>query len=162
MFTETSAPAPEHSARWRVARLIGLGLAVLGVATACEDKGLGRACDLTQDAGAAQGAYAMPAADCPSRLCIKPAVQPGISIDLDTGPYCTLRCNSDNDCSDGQQRDPGNPLDVRCRKGYTCAPVFDKGPLCCAKLCLCRDFFSSSVGPAIPDVCKPDAGLTCS
>jgi hypothetical protein len=162
MFTRTPAlDRPSPSLRWCGAGLAGLALLVLGVGTACEDKGIGRPCDITFDASPNQGAYTHKASECPSQLCVKPAIQPGVINTLDTGAYCTSQCSSDTDCK-GQERDPGNPLDTRCRKGYTCAPVFDKGPLCCEKLCLCRDFFSSSVGPAIPEACRPDAGVTCS
>jgi hypothetical protein len=150
----------------RLARFGLLAMAALFVGAACEDQAIGRACDLTVDAAGAQGAYNSNATDCPSRLCIKPAVQPGVSQDLDTGAYCTIQCKSDGDCS-GQTRDPSNPNDTRCRKGFTCAIPFGKddtgkGDLCCAKLCLCRDFFSASVGPATPDVCKSDSTETCS
>ena len=145
----------------RIVQACLLALAVLSAGSACEDKAVGRPCDLTVDASAAQGAYNSNATDCPSHLCVKPAVQPGVSITLDTGPYCTVKCSSDNDCN-GQTRDPSNPLDTRCRKGFTCAPVFPTGPACCAKICLCRDFVSSSVGPVVPDVCKADAGASCS
>jgi hypothetical protein len=143
-----------------------LALAVLPAGTACEDKAIGRPCNLSTDAtpspSATQGAYTKQATDCPSRLCIKPAVQPGISVDLDTGAYCTVQCTSDNDCN-GQTRDPSNPLDTRCRKGFTCAPIFGEGTtLCCAKLCLCRDFFPASVGPLVPDACKSDSDASCS
>ncbi len=169
MFTKPSAPDRESNcARWRSVGLLGLAVVLAVAATACEDKGLGRSCDVTVDAGTTQGAYNMNAAECPSRLCVKPAIQPGVSTGLDTGAYCTIRCSSDSDCSDGQQRDPSNAADFRCRKGYACAKVFDRGGspprgLCCDKVCLCRDFFSASVGPAIPQGCQePDAGLTCS
>jgi hypothetical protein len=142
-----------------------LALAVLSAGSACEDKAVGRPCNLSTDGSppptAAQAAYTQAATDCPSRLCVKPAVQPGISIDLDTSAYCTVKCSSDDDCN-GQLRDPSNPLDTRCRKGFTCAPIFGQGALCCTKMCLCRDFVSASVGPVIPDACKPDAGVSCS
>ena len=166
MFTKLSALAGAGRLRWRVGCLLGLALVWLGMGAACEDKAVGRPCALMADAGAAQGAYNTNATDCPSHLCVKPAVQPGVSTTLDTGPYCTIRCNSDTDC-DGQTRDPSNPLDTRCRKGYACAPIFGgednaaAQSLCCAKLCLCRDFFVSSVGPATPDACRPDSGVSC-
>jgi hypothetical protein len=138
-------------------------LAVAILASGCEDKALGRACDLRSDAsvGAAQGAYNTNATDCPSHWCTKPAVQPGVSNDLNTGPYCTIACSSDNDCN-GETRDFTNPNDRRCMNGFTCAIPFDSGKLCCQKLCLCRDFFSASVGPAVPDVCQNNAGKSCS
>lgn len=162
MFTRTPAlDCPSIPRRWRLAGRLGLALMALGLGTACEDKAIGRPCDVTVDASPAQGAYNANATECPTRLCVKPAIQPGVATTLATGPYCTARCSSDTDCA-GQERDPGNELDTRCRKGFTCAPIFDKGPLCCEKLCLCRDFFSTSVGPAVPDACKPDSGVTCS
>jgi len=140
-----------------------LVLAAAMVAVGCEDKGLGRPCDLQSDAsvGPTQGAYAIPAAGCPSRICVKPAVQPGVSNDLNTGPYCSVTCVSDDDCN-GQTRDFTNANDRRCMKGFTCAIPFDTGKLCCQKICLCRDFYSSSVGPATPLTCQNDAGATCS
>ena len=162
MCKKPCAPARERAlSRRRLGCAFLLALAALWTNAACEDKAIGRPCDLTVDASAPQGAYNNNATDCPSHLCAKPAVQPGVSLDLDTGAYCTAPCASDNDCN-GQTRDPSNPLDTRCRKGFSCAPFFDKGVECCVKLCLCRDFFSSSVGPAIPDACKPDSGVTCS
>jgi hypothetical protein len=143
--------------------LVFLALVVLSAGTACEDKAIGRPCQLKDEITAAQGAYTVQASDCPSRICVKPNVQPGVSTELDTVAYCTDQCNSDSDCN-GQTRDSANKDDKRCRKGFTCAPIFgDKqGPLCCKKLCLCRDFYTASVGPAIPDACDPASGVTCS
>ena len=162
MFHNASPKARElrpTAKRFAWSSVLVMAAAILSAG--CEDKALGRPCDLTKDAGAAQGAYAVPAMDCPSRICTKPAVQPGVSNDLDTGPYCTIKCSSDNDCN-GQTRDFSNSNDKRCMKGYTCAIPFDQGSLCCQKLCLCRDFFSNSVGPATPTVCQNDAGASCS
>jgi len=156
------ASQPRPTAR-HLAWAGALALAVAILASGCEDKAIGRTCDLRSDAsvGAAQGAYAIPATDCPSRICIKPAVQPGVSNDLNTGPYCTAECTADSDCV-GQTRDFTNGNDRRCMKGFTCAIPFDSGKLCCQKLCLCRDFFSASVGPATPEVCQNNAGKSCS
>jgi len=156
------------SARTRTSRFalgrVTLGLVVAVAATlltaACEDKELGRPCSLNTDASALQSAYTVEATDCPSHICNKPGVQPGVSTDLDTGPYCTITCASDNDCN-GQTRDPTNKLDTRCKRGFVCAIPFDTGAMCCQKLCLCRDFIALSVGPVTPDLCKPDAGATC-
>jgi hypothetical protein len=140
---------------------LGLAAFALFASTACEDKGIGRPCDITESTTALQGAYNSNATDCPSRLCVKPAVQAGISSELDTASYCSAECASDDDCN-GQTRDPANKNDKRCRKGFTCAPAFGQGPLCCKKICLCRDFYSASVGPALPNACNPDAGASCS
>ena len=140
-----------------------LVLAAAVLVSGCEDNALGRPCDLRaeESVSAAQGAYNMNATDCPSRICSKPAVQPGVSTELNTGPYCTISCSSDDDCN-GQTRDFTNANDRRCMKGFTCAIPFDSGKLCCQKLCLCRDFYSAAVGPAIPAVCQDDAGASCS
>ena len=179
MFHNASSTARES--RPTVKHLAWSSVVVLAatvLAAGCEEKTLGRSCDLRTDASisATQGAYAIPKAncrsesgevvvcapvDCPSGICAKPAVQPGVSTDLTTGPYCTARCNSDSDC-DGQTRDFSNPNDKRCMKGFVCAIPFGEGKLCCQKLCLCRDFFSASVGPAIPTACQNDAGASCS
>ena len=168
MFHNTADRKPRPTAV-RLGWSASLALAIVLGASGCEDKAIGRTCDITFDASplsALQAGYSVQSRDCPSGICAKPAVQPGVSSDLNTGAYCTVRCNSDNDCN-GQTRDFSNPNDTRCMKGFTCAIPFgaDKsgdGKLCCAKLCLCRDFFLPSVGPVIPDVCQADAGATCS
>jgi hypothetical protein len=144
----------------RVALALVLAATATTLSTSCEDKGLGRPCGDIKDATALQSAYTVQASDCPSHICTKPGVEPGVSTDLDTGAYCTITCSSDDDCN-GQTRDPSNKLDTRCRKGFVCATPFDTGSLCCKKVCLCRDFFLSSVGPATPDLCKSDAGASC-
>jgi len=145
----------------RIVILLALVVAALLASTACEDKAIGRPCNLGEEVAIDQGAYHVEASDCPSRICVKPAVQAGITSDPGTAPYCSAECNSNDDCS-GQTRDSSNPNDKRCARGFVCAPVFTKGPLCCTKICLCRDFFSASVGAAIPDECKPESGVTCS
>jgi hypothetical protein len=160
----TLAREPRPTAK-RLAWSCVFALAAVIFAAGCEDKALGRPCTivLKTDAsvGAAQSVYNTGVPDCPSHICTKPAVQPGVSNDLDTGPYCTVACSSDNDCN-GQTRDFSNPSDKRCMKGFTCAIPFDQGSLCCQKLCLCRDFYSSAVGPAVPAACQNDAGASCS
>jgi hypothetical protein len=164
MFHSTSTKAREQLPKTKhLAWSSMLALAAVMMTAGCEDKALGRPCTLTTDAslGAAQGAYTIAAPDCPSHICTKPAVQPGVSNDLNTGPYCTVPCTGDSDCN-GQTRDFNNANDRRCMKGFTCAIPFEKGPSCCQKLCLCRDFFSAAVGPATPAVCQNDAGASCS
>jgi len=156
MQPRASGRVPQLS-RGRLLCFLALAAGGLASATACEDKAIGRQCDLTQSIDATHGGYNTNATDCPSRLCVKPMVQPGISPDLDTAAYCSAECSSDNDC-EGQTRDSSNPNDKRCRKGFTCAAVFPVGKLACKKVCLCRDFFSASVGPAVPEGCDADAG----
>jgi len=151
---------------WRVASMVAVVLA-LPLALACEDKGLGRTCNLGQAIEPDQGAYTLNATDCPTRMCIKPPIQPGVSRALDTAAYCSQSCNTDTDCQ-GQTRDRSDPNDRRCKAGFVCAIPFGAadnatggGQLCCQKLCLCRDFFSASVGAATPASCQPGSGSTC-
>ena len=160
MFEKASARFCSTLLSWaRLGSLVVL-LAGFAFSLACEDKGLGRPCDITTDASATQGAYIVNATDCPTRLCVKPAVQPGVSTtDFNTGAYCSAICKTDSDC-DGQTRDFGNQHDTRCKKGFTCAPVFGEGTMCCTKLCLCRDFVPNS-GPLTPDACQSGSDASC-
>jgi hypothetical protein len=145
-----------------------LAAAMLIPAAACEDKGIGRPCSLGKDVATTEGAYSVEATDCQTRMCIKPALQPGVVPDgFDTGSYCSASCSSDSDCQ-GQTRDRSDPNDKRCKTGFVCAKPFGAsedtpggGKLCCQKLCLCRDFFSAAVGPATPKTCE-GAADSCS
>jgi hypothetical protein len=143
----------------RLALTGGLASVVVLFATGCEDKTLGRSCDVAVDAGPSQGAWNTGATDCPSQICIKPAVQAGASTN--TTAYCTAQCSSDNDCN-GQTRDTSNPNDKRCAGGFTCAVVFGQGPgqICCRKLCLCRDFIAPT-GPVSPAACQDSSSPSC-
>lgn len=105
--------------------------------TGCEDKAIGRPCDVLTTATATQGVYNSQALECPSRICLKPVDETGGATD--TTAFCSAPCSQDSDC-DGQTRDPKNPNDKRCTKGFVCGIPFVRGPLCCQKLCLCRDF----------------------
>jgi hypothetical protein len=165
-----------RSAFRHIFRTINGRLALLAVFTAgvalsfaCEDKSIGRQCTLATGDDPTQGIYATRVAECPSRICVKPGIQVGVGIDLDTAPYCSAFCSTDDDC-DGQTRESDNPNDKRCKKGFTCAIPFGKGEavssdatqsLCCAKVCLCRDFFLQSIGPAVPTECTENAGEVC-
>lgn len=138
--------------------MIGLGMLAL-FAGGCEDKALGRPCDLSVQAAQAQGAYNLSAPDCPSRICIKPVPQADVVAGLDTGPYCSIQCTSDSDCN-GQIRDTSNPLDKRCAKGYACGIPFGEGAACCLKLCVCRDFIGAE-GLVTPDACLTSSNPSC-
>jgi hypothetical protein len=132
-------------------------LAVLG-SMACEDNGIGRPCDVGADAGASQAVYNNHALECPSRTCLKPVNDnPCCSSEpptcsCNTGPYCSAYCSKDSDC-DGQKRDNGDNGDFRCQTGYACGVAFVVGPLCCQKLCLCKDFLGT--GLLTPQICDP-------
>ena len=120
---------------------------------------IGATCDILTDAGPNQGVFNTEALECASRICVKPVVQPGATGALSTTAFCTTPCNQDNDCG-GQTRDPTNPLDTRCATGFACGILFVKGPICCQKFCICRDFLGPS-GPATPVACQGDAAAGC-
>jgi len=157
--------AKTHKLRPAVLRLSLLGTLVLAAVavfgnTGCEDKAIGRRCDVLTDAGSQQGVYNAEALECPSRICLKPVVQTGASMPTPpTAAYCSASCSQDSDC-DGQTRDPNNPLDYRCSKGFACGIAFVKGKLCCQKLCLCRDFLPSTGAPT-PIACQGGAAAKC-
>jgi hypothetical protein len=61
-----------------------------------------------------------------------------------TGAYCSATCSKDSDC-DGEKRDNAEASDLRCAGGYACGVAFVVGPLCCQKLCLCKDFLGTGL-----------------
>ena len=127
-----------------------IALAAVG-SMACEDNGIGRPCDVGADAGQTQAVYNNQALECPSRICLKPVNQ-NVGTNVDTGPYCSATCSKDSDC-DGQKRENADTGDYRCKGGYACGVAFVVGPLCCQKLCLCKDFLGT--GLLTPQICDP-------
>jgi hypothetical protein len=120
---------------------------------------IGATCGLPADAGANQTAYKVDALECAGQVCLKPIAQPGATGPSNTSAFCTASCNQDSDCA-GQNRDPGNPLDTRCERGFACGILFVKGALCCQKLCICQDFLGPS-GLMTPIACQGDAASSC-
>ena len=121
---------------------------------------IGRPCDLSVSAGMSQAVYNASARECPSNLCLKPVVQPMATIpDPVTQPTCSASCSYDSDC-EGELRDPTNPLDQRCAKGFACGIPFVRGPLGCKKLCMCKDFLGAE-GLSTPIACQGGAEATC-
>lgn len=121
-------------------------------------RGVGAVCDILTDAGANMAVYNAEALECPSRICLKPAAQPGAPGGTNGG-LCSTSCNQDSDCT-GALADPTNPSDPRCRTGFVCGTPFVKGMLCCMKLCLCSDYLGSP-GAQTPIACMGDAGANC-
>jgi len=120
--------------------------------------GVGRPCDILVDAGHSQAVYNNQALECPSRICLKPLDGTG---EADTGAFCSSECSTDSDCV-GATRDPSDPSDKRCANGYACAVAFVVGPLCCQKLCLCKDFIATVL--QTPNACDPslnNGGTAC-
>jgi hypothetical protein len=133
-----------------------LGLAALA-SVACgsnvfgEDNWIGPPCNLMADAGPTQAVYNAQVRECRSGICLKPALSN--MKDLETGAYCSALCSQDSDC-EGQTRDGNDPQDRRCANGYACGVAFVVGPLCCKKVCLCKDFLSDK-GVTVPLTCDP-------
>ena len=158
--------AKTHKLRPAQLRLSLLGIFLLAAValfgnTGCEDKAIGRRCDVLTDAGNSQGVYNSEALECPSRICLKPVVQVGATMpDPPTQAYCSASCSQDSDC-DGQLRNVKNGLDYRCESGFSCGIAFVKGKICCQKLCLCKDFLNEAVGAPTPIACQGSAAATC-
>ncbi len=141
-----------------------IGLASVG-SMGCEDKAIGRLCDVQADAGPGQAVFNGQALECPSRICLRPARDNMVASDLNTAPLCSAECSKDSDC-DGETRttDPKKKAtDRRCVGGFVCGVTFEVGPLCCKKLCMCKDFISpgtdlktpvSCAGPKTADSCQ--------
>jgi hypothetical protein len=119
-------------------------------------RNLGASCDVGTDASPSQGVFNAAAPEC-SGICIKPVVSPGAAW-IDTRPYCTVSCSTDDDCV-GLLRNPNDPNDKRCVSGYTCGVPFVKGSVCCRKMCLCEDFTGGPI--PLPNACANGADLTC-
>jgi hypothetical protein len=119
---------------------------------------VGAPCDLLADGGVGQAGYSGAAVECPTGMCLRPTVQPG-AVDLSTTAFCTALCNQDSDCV-GQRRDPADPLDTRCVTGFVCGVLFARGPICCQRVCLCRDFVGPS-GLSTPIACQGDSASGC-
>jgi hypothetical protein len=133
---------------------------VLLTSAGCEDNAIGRSCDVSSDAGLMQVVFNGQALECPTRLCIKPSTATGVASNPHTAAYCTAECSKDSDC-DGESRDKKNPRDFRCTSGFTCGIAFEVGPLCCKKVCVCKDFVPKT-GLVSPASCDKNRGAsTC-
>jgi hypothetical protein len=145
-----------------VARIgsIALVIALAGLASSgCEDKHIGRRCDLAlaDDGGAAAGQETATinsqAVECPSRICLQAAQANG---PVNTGPLCTAECGGDDDCADGQTG--AAPL---CQGGFKCVIPTTVGDFCCKRMCVCKDFLVASMPFQVPPVCMSGMGSTC-
>jgi hypothetical protein len=133
--------------------------------TSCEDKHIGRPCDLSIDPDAGSGSAMVASIDvaleCPSRICL----YPGKVGNVDTGSLCTADCSSDDDCRDGETRNTSDPEDFRCKKGFSCKVAETVGPFCCRKMCVCKDFLGTipTGGFPTPGVCTntPENKANC-
>jgi hypothetical protein len=148
-----------------VLRLSLLGTLVMAAVaagnTGCEDKHIGRTCDVLTPYEDNQAVYNSQALECPSRICLKPVQdQTAPSLNPPTGPFCSASCSQDSDCTPFEQRSNNDPTDRHCSAGFTCGIAFVKGPLCCQKLCICKDFLPLTGLPS-PVACEGNGADTC-
>src|SRR5436305_8880 len=133
-----------------------VGFLLVISATGCEDKAIGRLCDVGVDAGASSGEAIINGAalECPSRVCIQPvANQPTVPNSQYAGhsAECTARCDSDDDCSDGLTR--AKDQHQFCNTSFKCVYATTTGPFCCEKLCICSDYLMAPF--QTPAACDP-------
>jgi hypothetical protein len=148
-------------------RIAPLALALVtsaGMLSGCENKHIGRTCELTvNDDGGAAGtgttATINPEAlECPSRICLSPGAEKG----TDTAALCTADCSSDDDCSDGETGPKGDKGDHHCETGFVCMVPTTVGDFCCKKLCVCKDFVNIPMGGfKTPAVCMSGSNAGC-
>jgi hypothetical protein len=147
------------------AAFLGSLLALLSFGgVACEDRAIGRPCEVGVDAGQNEAVFEAQALECPSRLCVKPGKDTTTVAKLvDTSAYCSAECSKDSDC-EGETRNVNNARDRRCKGGFVCGVGFENGPLCCKKICICKDFLSDQQvagGLKTPSSCLPGGFSNC-
>jgi hypothetical protein len=139
---------------------VGLGVFLAGSGCKGSEPRIGQACDLTVDAGPSQTVVDIKSSACSTGICLKPAQDPdGIPQVPPTGATCTALCAYDSDC-EGATRDSSNPEDTRCASGFVCRVPFTVSPVCCQKLCICKDFLPQSAA-AVPIVCQGNTAGSC-
>jgi len=138
-------------------------------ATGCEDKAIGRLCDVGIDAGTGSSTEAVingAALECPSRICLAAVPNsPAVPSSQYGGeqPVCTTRCSNDDDCGDGLIKAKGaSGSEKFCHTKFRCAVATTTGPFCCEKLCICADYLSNPIQtPAACDPTNPDNKARC-
>jgi hypothetical protein len=147
---------PPSRPHWSLTGLAALAAFVLLTGAGCPDKHIGRLCLIPSDGGTENQlptnfSINSLALECPSRICIKPVQQQTTN----TTSLCTDECSNDDDCADGEKRDPKDPMDLRCTSGFVCRTPIPKllnVAEACKRLCVCKDFVT---GPdVVPDSCK--------
>ncbi len=142
----------------KLAFAVVVGLA--GLASAgCEDKAIGRVCDLQAMPGQTSAIVNPQALECPTRLCLKQVQDPSKAV-VDTAPFCTAECSRDDDCESEERRGKG-ANDKRCKGGFVCGIAQEVGDLCCKKVCLCRDFVTAKGSLPTPLSCQTDQPSQC-
>jgi hypothetical protein len=120
--------------------------------SACEDKHIGRLCDIAVDMITNPKLVTVnpQALECPSRVCILPAKDKTTN----TEALCTDECGSDDDCADGER---GKGMaDTLCDEGFVCRtilPNLENNPLRCKPVCVCKDFLVTGDMSVKPPSC---------
>lgn len=147
----------------RATFLMTLGMLVVGlVATGCDDKHIGRPCEVNADGGTtgASGGHitivSSPVLACPSRICVLPQ-DTSVAGQNGDRPFCTDTCSTDDDCSDAETGSSGSG---KCTSHFSCQVATTSGPFCCQKYCICDDFIPEpSGGFQTPTACMgPNSG----
>src|SRR5687767_4698550 len=85
--------------------------------TGCEDKHIGRPCDLLADGGMNKTTFNGSALECPTRICVQPATHPQ-NPETDTQALCTAECSTNEDCEEAEGRNKSKTGDFRCQTGF--------------------------------------------
>src|SRR5207244_7154213 len=106
----------------RIAWFAPLLLLAVAGSFSCENKHIGRLCELGVDGGGTTTATIDVGLECPSRICLLPnqEIGPPPPPTLATTALCTADCSSDDDCSDAELRDKSMSGDTRCIRGFVC------------------------------------------
>jgi hypothetical protein len=137
-------------------------IAVLGlVSSGCEDKHIGRVCDLdtapsSTPTSGQTATFNGQAVECPTRICLLPSMQGGTT---NTTSLCTAGCSSDDDCAGGETTSDMNSK--QCKKGFVCIIASTVGNFCCEHMCVCKDFVDTTQPGfnKMPDSCLPGHSL---
>ena len=126
--------------KFRLGLAAFLATALLASLQGCDRVKFGELCTLSVTAPSPTTYYLdANALACPSRICLLPAQQ----ATADTGALCSLPCQTDADCEEGETRSSSDPTDRRCASGFSCQPIpmvpDASGSQSCRKLCACRD-----------------------
>jgi hypothetical protein len=130
------------------------GLLAIAALPACEDQHVGRMCFIQRSTGEGTNVVVNPQAlECPSRLCLHYPKDQNASAESSLD-LCTAECSSDADCEGETSNSAG-----ACKTGFKCAWPVQVGPLCCKRLCICKDLLNLPDGGTIntPSVCEPSA-----
>src|SRR5262245_14703078 len=136
---------PRRSAAASLAMVLAAVAVTLGGA-GCEDKAIGRVCDVQADGGTRNALVNGQALECPTRICLRQATDVDKAQNEGTTSLCTAECSKDKDCEDGELRNSKNANDHRCKSGFVCGVATWTGSFCCKKLCLCKDFITIPQG----------------